>query len=236
MKRTLIFFSLTILIGLTTILIFPYYAINPGVLVKGHSNLRNDCFSCHSVGSAAPTEKCIACHTLSDIGLKAVKGSSFEKPNSKTNILHKSINDIRCYYCHTEHNGLSIENATLIFTHTVLPQQMQRECTGCHSEKKPDNNVHNSVLADCSNCHNTKNWKRAEFKHELLGEKNNDCRSCHTENIPDDGLHKGILNNVQCVQCHNTNTWKPAVFEHTKYFRFDNNHPSDCTKCHSINR
>jgi hypothetical protein len=186
------------------------------------------------VGSGAPTEKCIACHTLSDIGLKTVKGIAIEKSNSKTNILHKSIKDIRCYYCHTEHNGLSIENATLIFTHTVLSQQMQNECAGCHSEKKPDNIVHNSILANCSNCHNTENWKRAEFKHELVGEKNNDCRSCHIENIPDDGLHKGIANIVRCVQCHNTNAWKPAAFEHTKYFRFDNNHPSDCTKCHSI--
>ena len=233
MKRTLLFFSLTIIIGLSVIILFPYYSINPGVLVKGHSNLQNDCFACHSIGSGAPTEKCIACHNLANIGKVNVEGLSLTGQNSKTNLLHKSITDIRCFDCHTEHNGLSKENATLNFAHSVLPKQMLSSCADCHSDKKPENKVHNYVSSDCSNCHTAEEWERAEFKHQLLGSNQNDCRSCHSNKIPDDGLHKGLGISIQCIQCHNTNEWKPSTFEHTKYFRFDNNHPSDCTKCHN---
>lgn len=233
MKRTLLFFSLTIIIGLIFILIFPYYSINPGVLVKGHSNLQNDCFACHSIGSGAPTEKCIACHNLANIGKVNVEGLSLTGQNSKTNLLHKSITDIRCFDCHTEHNGLSKENATLNFAHSVLPKQMLSSCADCHSDKKPDNKVHNYVSSDCFNCHTVEEWNLAEFKHQLLGSNQNDCRSCHSNKIPNDGLHKGLGISIQCIQCHNTNEWKPSTFEHTKYFRFDNNHPADCTKCHN---
>lgn len=233
MKRTLIFFSLTIIIGLSVIIIFPYYSINPGVLVKGHSNLQNNCFACHSLGSGAPREKCIACHNLANIGIVNVAGLTLLKPNSKIYLLHKSIKDIRCFDCHTEHNGLSKENATLNFTHSVLSKQMLNNCADCHIDKKPENKIHRYVSSDCSNCHMVEKWKRAEFNHQLLGANQNDCRSCHTNKIPDDGLHKGLVTTIQCIQCHNTNAWKPSTFEHTKYFRFDNNHPSDCTMCHN---
>lgn len=236
MKRTLMFFTITVLIGLTVILVFPYYSINPGVLVKGHSNLRNNCFACHSIGEGAPTNNCISCHNISEIGIDTSAGSLLDKTNNKTNLLHKSIKDIKCYYCHTEHNGLSKENATFNFTHSVLPKRMLAECAGCHSEKKPDNSVHNFILSDCSACHNTENWKRAEFKHELLGKKKNECNNCHTNKIPDDSLHKGLADNIQCVHCHNTIAWKPSTFDHSKYFRFDSSHPSDCSKCHNVNR
>ncbi len=234
MRRTIIFFLVTVLIGLTAVFLFPYYAINPGVLVKGHKNLRNNCFACHSIGSGAPTENCIACHNLSEIGIKTSAGALIEKPNSKTNQLHKSVADIKCYNCHTEHNGLSREKATMNFTHSVLPKQMLNNCGGCHSDKKPANYLHHSVSSDCSACHRIESWKQAEFKHELLGEKNIDCRNCHTNKIPDDGIHKGLANNIQCLQCHSTNAWKPSTFDHAKYFRFDNNHPSDCSSCHNL--
>lgn len=233
MKRTLIFFSITILIGLVVIIFFPYYSINPGVLVKGHSILRNDCFACHSIGSGAPSGKCITCHKLTNIGIVNVAGLTIAKPNTKTNLLHKSIKDIKCYYCHTEHNGLSKENATLNFTHSVLPKQMLNNCADCHIDKKPDNKIHNYISSDCSNCHSTEKWERAEFKHTLLGDKQNDCRSCHINKIPDDGFHKVLETTVQCLQCHNTNAWKPSTFDHKKYFKFDENHPSDCKSCHS---
>jgi hypothetical protein len=233
MKKTLMFFSITFFVGLIAILIFPYYTINPGVLVKGHFYLRNHCFACHSLAKGAPKEKCIVCHNSSDVGLKTVAGVIIINQNSKTNLLHKSIKDIKCYYCHTEHNGFSKENATINFTHTVLSQQMLKECVGCHSDKKPYNNVHKTISSDCSFCHYTENWKHAEFKHELLGKKKSDCKNCHTNKIPYDDLHKDISINVQCVQCHNTKSWKPVTFEHTKYFRFDSSHPSDCTKCHN---
>lgn len=235
MNRTLFFFAITLFIGLTAAYLFPYYTINPGVLVKGHGELRNNCFDCHSIGKGAPTENCIACHNLSGIGIKTSAGLLIEKPNNKTNLLHKSIKDLQCYNCHTEHNGLSRENAMVNFTHSVLPEQMQKNCVGCHADNKPDNKIHNAVSSDCSSCHNTDSWKRAEFKHKLLFEKQNDCRGCHSNKIPDDVLHNGLTASSQCSQCHGTNVWKPSTFDHIKYFRFDDNHPSDCTKCHNVN-
>jgi hypothetical protein len=234
MKRTIIFFSLTILVGLIVIILFPYYSINPGVLVKGHSNLRNNCFACHSIGSGATTNKCIACHNIASIGLVNVAGLTITKSNNKTNLLHKSIKDIRCFYCHTEHNGLSRENATLNFTHSVLPKLMLNNCTDCHIDKKPGDDLHKKVNIDCSSCHNTNDWKIGKFNHKLLGALEINCINCHLTQKPNDGIHRNLSADIQCSQCHTSSEWKPSTFDHNKFFRFDENHPSDCKNCHNI--
>ena len=86
----------------------------------------------------------------------------------------------------------------------------------------------------CSDCHYTSGWMPSHFKHELLGDRKNDCRSCHENKRPGDNLHKQIGRDVQCLQCHNTQAWKPSTFDHSKYFRFDSNHPSNCSDCHNV--
>ena len=199
-------------------------------------HLKNDCLSCHSLGSGAQTNKCTQCHKLSEIGLRSVNGTSKSIINNKSHLLHRAIINIQCYDCHTEHNGLSRESATLKFRHVVLAADLQKECIMCHSPQKPDNDIHKILNVNCFECHSTEAWKPSHFKHELFDDRINNCRSCHESKKPDDILHKSFGNAVQCVQCHTTNTWKPSTFDHTKYFRFDVNHPSDCASCHNLNK
>lgn len=223
-------------IGISAIYFFPYQTINPGIMIVEHMHLKNDCLSCHTLGAGAQSEKCIVCHELTNLGITLVNGSERSVANERSNLLHQSIINIKCYDCHTEHNGLSRENATLKFRHDVLTAELQTKCTNCHSPQMPDNEIHKMVKAECSDCHSTDMWKPSTFKHELLGERINDCRSCHENKKPADALHKGIGVSIQCVQCHTTDGWKPSIFDHTKYFRFDRNHPSDCANCHDLNR
>lgn len=232
----LISFLSAFVIGLIGILIFPYYTINPGVVIEDHIMLKNDCLSCHSLGKGAQTEKCIVCHKPSEIGLQLVNGIERKDLNGKSNLLHKSIINIQCFDCHTEHNGLSRETATLNFKHNILSTELQKECSTCHLPQKPNDDIHRDLKLNCSECHSNEQWKPSHFKHELLGDKKNDCRSCHESKKPTDVIHNSLGNQVQCVQCHNTNSWKPSTFDHTKYFRFDVNHPSDCTNCHNLNK
>jgi hypothetical protein len=236
-KHTVLISFLSVFaIGLTGILIFPYYTINPGVVIEDHTMLKNDCLSCHSLGEGVQTEKCIKCHKPTEIGLRLVNGMDRVDLNNKSNLLHQSIIDIQCFDCHTEHNGLSRENATLKFRHDILTVELQSECTICHRGQKPGDDFHKDLILNCSECHSNEAWIPPHFKHELLGERINECKNCHESKQPKDVLHKSLGNLVQCVQCHNTNAWKPSTFDHSNYFRFDNNHPSDCTNCHKLNR
>jgi len=229
----LISFAITFLAGLAAIIIFPYYTVNPGILIKDHLNLQNDCFACHSPGQGALTQKCIECHNISEIGLITATGVKRDQINFKSSTLHQSIINIQCLDCHTEHNGLSRENATLNFRHDVLPENLLSTCAKCHSDKKPEDNLHKIINADCSNCHQADKWERVEFKHELIGDKVNDCSGCHENKKPGDAFHNGLGKTIQCVQCHTTTAWNPSTFDHTKYFRFDRNHPSNCSDCHN---
>jgi len=233
---SLISFLIAFCLGLAGIIIFPYYTVNPGVLIEDHVMLKNDCLACHSFGEGAQTNKCISCHQTSEIGLKLVAGNFRSDVNSKSNLLHQSIIDIHCLDCHTEHNGLSRENATLKFRHDVLTLELKKECTKCHSAQKPEDEIHILLKAECSDCHGASAWKPSHFRHEMLGEKLNECRSCHEKKQPGDALHNGLGKSMQCMQCHITDKWKPSTFNHTKYFGFDNNHPSECSNCHDLNK
>jgi len=132
-------FLLTFTLGMIGIFLFPYYTINPGVVIEDHSMLKNDCLSCHSLGEGAQTNKCIKCHRSAEIGLKLVNGINRENINNKTTLLHQSIKNIQCFDCHTEHNGLSKENATLKFRHKFLAIELQIECIKCHLPQKRRN-------------------------------------------------------------------------------------------------
>jgi len=231
----LISFLIAFILGLVGILIFPYFTINPGVVIEDHKMLKNDCLSCHSLGEGAQTEKCIICHKPSEIGRKLVNGVERNIVNGKSNLLHKSIIKIQCLDCHTEHNGISKENATLKFRHDILSIELQNDCIKCHLLQKPADEIHRDLILNCSECHNNKNWKPSHFKHELLGNRKNECQSCHKSILPADAMHKSLGNSIQCIQCHTTNGWTPSTFDHTKYFRFDVNHPSDCASCHNYN-
>ena len=235
-NAVLVSFLIAFFTGLIGIIIFPYYTINPGVVIEDHSMIKNDCLACHRLGDGAQTEKCIKCHQLSEIGLRSVNGEIQRVTNTKSNFLHNSIIKIHCFDCHTEHHGLSRENATQNFRHQVLTKELQKECIKCHSPQKPKDEIHITLKNQCSDCHNAFGWKPSHFKHEILGERKNECSNCHENKKPADELHLQIGAKIQCMQCHTTKSWKPSSFDHVKLFRFDLDHPSNCVNCHYIEK
>lgn len=236
MKISLFIFVIVLVSGVIAILLFPYQTVNPGVLIEDHMILQKDCLSCHSLGSGAVTEKCLACHKLGEIGLIKVDGTNRNYQNEKSSLLHQAIINIKCFDCHTEHNGLSRENATINFKHSVLNDTLRSKCINCHLTQKPADDLHKNFDLNCSVCHNTDGWKPVNFEHLLLGDFKNNCGSCHGSKKPDDILHNSIGSGVECSQCHTTERWNPSTFNHTKFFRFDENHPSNCGDCHSTEK
>ena len=235
-NATFISFLIAFALGLAGIILFPYYTINPGDIIEDHMHLKNDCLSCHTIGAGAQTEKCIECHQVAMIGLRKVNGEERKQFNTRSSILHLSIISMQCYDCHTEHKGLSRENATLKFRHNILSANLQQECAKCHSSQKPNDDIHTAINVNCSECHNKDAWKPSHFNHELLGDRINNCRNCHENHQPSDVLHRNLGTAIQCMQCHTTEKWIPSTFDHTKYFRFDRNHPSNCGNCHDVNK
>jgi len=231
MKRTYLTFIGSIAVGLAAIVFFPYYSVTPGVLIEDHLQLKNDCFACHTLGQGSVTKKCIACHSMNTIGKRNVAGIALAKENSKSSLIHTAIPNIECFYCHTEHHGRSKETATKKFTHEILRSEVQRNCATCH--EKPGTSIHTIPNLLCDNCHIINDWKISNFDHELLGTKVTLCTDCHVKNIPADELHRAVKSKNQCSDCHSSSAWKPSTYDHTKYFRFDNHHPSRCTDCHT---
>jgi hypothetical protein len=233
MKRTYLTLLITVVLGITVAVLFPYTSVTPGVLIDGHASLKNDCFSCHTIGKGAVTEKCQICHRSDGIGKMTSAGIPLPKERTKSVLIHSSANTMECYHCHTEHNGRSRESATSAFSHSILDEQKRSQCAVCHSA--PTSYIHSLPSIACTKCHTTDDWKSGTFDHALLGPNVQRCTDCHTKNIPGDELHRSVVSVQQCGACHSTAAWKPSSYDHSKLFRFDNNHPSTCSDCHSPN-
>ncbi|MBK8498940.1 MAG: cytochrome c3 family protein [Flavobacteriales bacterium] len=208
------------LIALCTTLVFmyPHRMVEPGELSEAHQQTGNDCFSCHKPFGGLPNDRCIACHTLADIGRDTVAHA--ERP-----LFHEALEAMECVSCHGEHNGRSADLAPAGFVHDLLSAAIAANCVACHA--KPADDLHAPLPNTCSSCHDAQQWKPArEFDHALLPiERRNDCASCHQE--PSDAMHERIAAN--CTSCHTTDGWKPAHFDHTKLTQAEQN---TCAGCH----
>lgn len=201
---------------------FPYLMLNPGELVQGHQDIKNDCFSCHAPFGGISNEKCIACHKLSDIG-KDSTGLGKEKI-----LFHQSLANQDCSACHSDHKGINAGMSVSSFKHTLLSETVMNNCTSCHS--KPADKLHGQLSASCVNCHTTNEWKLSgPFNHTMIqGNAKNNCISCHA--APKDAFHADLKGN--CDQCHTTSKWVPSTFDHSAYFLLDRNHNAKCNVCH----
>ena len=232
MIRTYYWFAGAMVFGIGLLLISPFYAINPGVLSKGHESLQNDCMSCHTLVQGAVTEKCVACHKQNDIGRVLVSGILATKTNERANLLHKNIKEINCVVCHREHTGESKDLAIKKFSHEIIGSGVKEKCSACHDYQKPKGDFHSELKAECSGCHNTNRWNDAKFNHKQGGIVIDNCGKCHEKDKPSDDLHKNFKPGESCSACHTTDAWKPSTFDHSKYFIFDKDHTSTCTNCH----
>ncbi len=236
MTRSYLWIAGTLIFAGILLVISPFYAINPGVLSKGHEKLQNDCMSCHTLVQGAVTEKCIACHKQDEIGKLSASDTHPAKENKRAILLHKNIKEIDCVTCHLEHTGESKDLAIKKFSHAIISNGVKEKCSACHDYQKPGDDFHKEVKAECSGCHNTEMWKGAKFDHKLVGATKENCNKCHEKERPSDDLHKSLSPKESCFVCHSTDRWKPSTFEHSKYFVFDKHHPATCTNCHETGK
>jgi hypothetical protein len=93
MKKLVLFLIVAIIIGL--MIPFPHAMLNPGELSKAHQKMNNQCMDCHQPFKGISNGKCIACHTLSEIGKDTLHGEKkycFMSNWQMKNVLHAIVN------------------------------------------------------------------------------------------------------------------------------------------------
>jgi hypothetical protein len=141
-----------------------------------------------------------------------------------------------CFACHTPFIGSPA--AKCIACHKV--EEIGKITTKGLAVEKEKKNVsfHQQLVEDdCISCHSDHKGVKAfrpisHFSHNLLESTlQEQCDSCHSN--PVDDLHQKVKGS--CGQCHSQNAWIPATFEHEEYFRFDEDHNTECVTCHINN-
>ncbi|MEY4749170.1 MAG: hypothetical protein RIQ60_1384 [Pseudomonadota bacterium] len=224
--------SANLVVLVTLAFIYPHLMVSPGPLVAGHADLATDCFACHAPLRGASAQRCVACHAVTDIGLRTSKGapivrSGQAKAAIKTSF-HQALSEPDCMACHSDHAGPKLtQRSRKPFSHELLKADTRTLCVTCHAA--PANELHRRFDKACVQCHKTEGWKPASFDHAKLNKSDIDsCSACHKP--PVDALHRQIVGN--CGQCHASTAWKPATFAHDKLFVLDRDHNVACVTCH----
>ena len=216
MRTVIILGLIGLYIGL--VVLFPHSMLEPGELVEAHQKTGSDCFSCHQPFGGLPNEKCIACHTVADIGRDTLL-------NTQQTPFHVALSTMACVDCHSDHMGRNADLSMGGFEHTLVPASTLVDCNRCHA--KPADELHKELPNKCTACHDTQGWKPARtFDHALLTAVGRaDCASCHQR--PGDALHDRMRGN--CATCHSTDAWMPATFDHSL---LSNAEMNNCANCH----
>ena len=209
---------------------FPDVLLDPGTLMKGHHALKRECLSCHTPFQGVTSVQCVTCHKEGSIGIKNVAGASLPKDSSKV-LFHKGLSANSCIECHTDHKGAEASKAIKTFKHASLSISLQKNCTACHNNQKPADNLHRYATGNCSECHTIKEWKPATFDHKrLTASIQKSCITCHKTDQPNDRLH--IETTASCADCHSTNRWEPATVDHKKFAASG----KQCISCHKADQ
>lgn len=228
---------------------YPHIMLSPGELMQGHQDLSRQCFSCHQAFGGIENDKCIACHTLSEIGSDTEGVVDSGNTFGEKVLFHENLDKYACITCHTDHAGLYPESAMDGFEHEMLPEPVINDCIACH--QKPEDQLHQQLTDACIKCHGTTAWEQENtFDHNMVQSADrNNCVGCHQK--PEDKLHQQLTD--ACVKCHSTIAWElESAFDHNMVQSADRNNcvschesPADafhstvkdnCTKCHSTER
>jgi hypothetical protein len=212
------------LLALTVLVfVYPQHMVAPGPVIPAHTAIADNCFACHAPFQAAAPSRCIACHSVRDIGIRTTEGTSLPQRGLKQSF-HQALRETDCMACHTDHSDPALtRRAAKSFSHTLLRIEVQSQCASCH--KAPTNAFHRDLKLGCSQCHSTSAWKPARFDHSryfaLDGHHNAPCATCHItpnyrqytcygchehnpERIRAIHAEEGIRNLDNCVACHRT--------------------------------
>ncbi len=210
--------NLILLISLT--LWVPELMISPGKTLDAHAEISTDCFACHTVFIGSPSEKCITCHLVEEIGLKTTKGLAIAKEN-KNVAFHQQLIEEDCTSCHSDHNGVKAFRPISQFSHELLEPELREQCDSCH--QNPDDRLHKKISGNCIQCHSQDNWTPATFDHDEYfrfdHHHDTECETCHMQNdyseytcygchehsrskIREEHYEEGIRDYENCAECH----------------------------------
>lgn len=200
---------------------WPHLMVAPGPLMPAHANITSNCFACHAPFQGVSADRCIACHKLSDIGIRTTKGLAVPKGRDAI-AFHQSLIEPNCMACHTDHVGPKlVKTAKQSFAHALLRPEVRTKCAQCH--RAPATPIHAKASNNCAACHSQSGWKPSTFNHNrffaLTGEHNASCTTCHKggdfkrytcfgchehqpEQIRAEHAEEGIRNIQNCVRCH----------------------------------
>ena len=203
--------------------VWPQGMVAPGPVIPAHREFAENCFACHAPLRGVSAQRCIACHKLTDIGIRSTKGVPVK--SSRTRIaFHQALSEANCIACHSDHTGpLLLKAAQHSFAHTLLRPELRGQCAACH--RAPATPFHAQAGRQCAACHSAKAWKPAAFDHtryfSLTGPHQTACTTCHIggntsrftcfgchEHQPDQirasHAEEGIQTIGNCVACHRT--------------------------------
>jgi hypothetical protein len=226
-----------------------------------HSEIANNCYSCHSGNYTATTSECAGCH--------------LDNYNTAVNPNHAAAGiPTDCQTCHSAFGWIpsSFNHASTGFE--LSGQHASIQCSSCHQGTLPGlnqacischqdnyniapNHISQNYPSNCEMCHNSVGWNQVAFNHQatqfpLTGTHLSiSCMSCHEQGFagtPTDcfACHDNAFNNSQnpnhsaagiptdCQSCHNTTAWIPSTFNHsTTGFELLGQHASiQCSSCH----
>lgn len=190
------------------------------------------------VGARAAGAECAACHAEHAGRLGAGKATRFEHVALPADLrndchachvdrlpadeLHRRVEvtaDGACASCHGTEGW-----TPATFAHERLLADRRQECSACHLERAPKDELHTSSADACASCHTTSAWKPSTFDHSRFFrfDRNHParCADCHEPGKPlsqytcygchehtpdklaDEHREEGIRDFTNCVECH----------------------------------
>ena len=213
--------NLVVLVALA--FVYPHLMLAPGALVAGHAELTTDCFACHAPLRGATADRCIACHTLPDIGLRTTQGAAIVNAKPVKASFHQALNEPDCMACHSDHAGPKLtQRSRKPFSHAMLRAATRDQCDTCHAA--PANALHKALSVDCDQCHTSTAWKPATFDHgkffPLDKDHNATCITCH------------VGNDYQRYTCYGCHEHTPANMQAKHRKEGVSGSLDNCVRCH----
>ncbi len=203
------------------VFLYPHQMVSPGNLKPAHAGLQQNCFACHAPFRGASSERCIACHTVADIGRRTTKGSPVSGFPLRPPF-HQELASQDCMACHTDHPRPRLtRNIERAFDHARLKPDTRLHCATCH--RAPANDLHRGADPPCAQCHNTRAWTPATFDHgryfSLAPPHDTTCSTCHVG---------GNYRAYNCYGCHEHQKGRTEAQHREEGVRDIEN----CVRCH----
>ena len=209
---------------------------SPGTLSAAHQHLAQNCAACHMPVAGVEAANCIVCHANNESLLQR-QPTSFHASIGTCQECHREHQGLAHRPTSMDHEALAaiglrqlsendsdsqnepLHDELVAWTQNreaphaeITPTEAMLNCATCHAN---DDRHFELFGQDCVQCHATKHWTIAKFRHPSAS--STDCAQCHQAPPSHYMMHfKMISARVasrphtrveQCFQCHQTTSW-----------------------------